>query len=230
MTSEQEIQELEKQKLELENYRIKEALFTKDSKKMKEYFNWSQDEVEDFVAPAYSEDDEADLPPRPQVMVDDEYEGPGEIEPDMDEDDVIEDENGDGIDDRFEGTPVVRDTIKDVVTTDPTEEYPTEDEWEYHRGNYEGYDLRNDEVIREYYQDLVRENPNYRRMKDLILKCKTVTEAQIIVMKYSAELVENIPSPYGRRHGLTPEKKKMNEEVKKQYEPNLGNLGHKGWV
>jgi len=53
-------------------------------------------------------------------------------------------------------------------------------------------DLGNDDEIEEYYDDLVRQNPNVRRIEKQIKKCKTLFEAQRVFLSLE-DLIDGTP-------------------------------------
>jgi len=55
-------------------------------------------------------------------------------------------------------------------------------------------DIRNDSQIIEYYKDLYDDDPRVVRIKEAILGCKTLIEAQRVYLKMK-DLLESVPSP-----------------------------------
>lgn len=86
-------------------------------------------------------------------------------------------------------------------------------------------DIRNDGAVLDYYESLVSENKNYRKIKEDILKCKTLLEAQQTALRLG-KLVEDIrmPSFHQDPNLLNENKRSKNSEV------DSGKLVRKGWL
>jgi hypothetical protein len=88
----------------------------------------------------------------------------------------------------------------------------------------DGYDFTEGEEIREYVNELLEQNPANKRIKNQLLKCKTLFEAQKTYLDLM-DLVEDSPSPY---------KPRMNEGktyggIQVSSESPRNNLVRKGW-
>lgn len=88
---------------------------------------------------------------------------------------------------------------------------PYEDDFEYN-SNIEPEFMNTDEVLA-YYEDLELENPNVKKIKERLMKCKTVFEAQKVYLNLKDFINVN--------------KKPL--EVKKSYEPSVTQIKRKGW-
>jgi predicted nucleic acid-binding Zn-ribbon protein len=81
-------------------------------------------------------------------------------------------------------------------------------------------DVNNDSEVEEFYSDLVDEDPRYESVRQDILKCKTLIEAQRTAMRLK-KLIENIPGSSKRR---------VTESFIKESEANVANIKPKGWL
>jgi hypothetical protein len=82
-------------------------------------------------------------------------------------------------------------------------------------------DITNDDEVEDYYESLISENPNYKVIKEDILKCKTIVEAQRTAIRLSS-LVEK-KNPRASAHSDS----RMNESVR---EIDTRKLLPKGWL
>jgi len=100
-----------------------------------------------------------------------------------------------------------------VEEEEEVEEEETSEELNEEEDSERGeYNFRNNQSIREYYNDLVEENPEVKRIKNYILNSKTLMEAQNTYLKFK-DLVEDIPSPGKRRFEIRNEKTGKTEPV-----------------
>ena len=88
-------------------------------------------------------------------------------------------------------------------------------------------DLSNDAEVQDYYTDLVDGDPRYESVKEDILKCKTVLEAQRTALRLK-DLVESQPS---KRRMATPRTNQFQVAREKQAykEADASNCRRKGW-
>jgi len=85
--------------------------------------------------------------------------------------------------------------------------------------------FKNTEEIQDYYQDLLYENSNVKKIKDEILKCKTIIEAQKTFINLK-DLINETHLPYSE--GTRLEETEL--QKKNVRNPVTGNLSRKGWV
>jgi len=92
----------------------------------------------------------------------------------------------------------------------------------------EDYFGRNEEVM-SYYEDILEENPNVKRIKEQILGCRTVFEAQKLYM--NLEDLLNEPTPYKKSRSKKTESTPVQKQVT-AYEPSIKKFleQHQGWV
>jgi len=88
-------------------------------------------------------------------------------------------------------------------------------------------DIRNDDEVLEYYESLVSENKNYRKIKEDILKCKTLLEAQQTSLRLK-DLVESVKMPsFLQDPSLLRENRISN---KREDLIDAGKIQRKGWL
>lgn len=82
-------------------------------------------------------------------------------------------------------------------------------------------DMQDDEVT-DYYEDLVDEDPRYESVKDVILGCKTILEAQRTALRLRST-IEKLPSNTRRKRVVVQKKFEENEA-------NVANIQRQGWL
>ena len=96
------------------------------------------------------------------------------------------------------------------------------------RKSESGFDFRNDAEIERYYNDLLEDNPDVEKIKENILSCKTLLEAQKAYLD-AKDLIEDIPNPNEIR--FREDRDLLNESLR---EPDSTTVGkalrtRKGW-
>lgn len=97
---------------------------------------------------------------------------------------------------------------------------------------HESYFGDRNREVEAYYEDLIEENPNVKRIEEQILRCRTLLEAERLYM--NLEDLLNSPSPNKKRTSRKVER--VTEDVTNryadEYEPSMDRMykSHPGWV
>jgi len=90
------------------------------------------------------------------------------------------------------------------------------------------FNIRNDEEIMSYYEDLYSGDSRVEIIKEDILKCKTLIEAQKTYLHLKS-LYEDTPSPYKARINSS-DKSYMEEKSKNTPRVSVDRIKRKGWI
>lgn len=82
-----------------------------------------------------------------------------------------------------------------------------------------------DSEVEDYYESLLDENPNYKVIKEDILKCKTLMEAQRTALRLSNLVEKSSGTQIKRPSAFTDTRLKESSK-----EPDVKNLKRKGWL
>jgi len=101
-----------------------------------------------------------------------------------------------------------------------------EDEVEEKCSKKESMNFRNDKEVFEYYTDILKKNPNVKKIKEEILKRKTVKEAQRTYMNLK-DLIDD--DKINRYEDLKLHEKTDDIVPISKFEPSIDNILRKGW-